>query len=160
SRTVVREALSQLQAAGLVETRHGVGTFVTARRERGLAADAAEIAAVIDVMALLELRIAVESEAAALAARRRPGAQLGAMAAALGQFAAALERGSDTVAADWRFHTLVAEASGNRYFSSLMASFGQRAIPSVSLKLPGLGAEELRAYLAAVNREHHDIYGA
>ena len=28
SRTVVREAISKLQAAGLVETRHGVGTFV------------------------------------------------------------------------------------------------------------------------------------
>ena len=28
SRTVVREALSQLQAAGLVRTRHGIGTFV------------------------------------------------------------------------------------------------------------------------------------
>src|SRR6185312_5623457 len=70
SRSVVREALSRLQAAGLVETRHGVGTFVTARRESGLAADAAGIAAVIDVMALLELRIGVESEAAAIAARR------------------------------------------------------------------------------------------
>jgi hypothetical protein len=28
SRTVVREALSRLQAGGLVETRHGIGTFV------------------------------------------------------------------------------------------------------------------------------------
>ena len=28
SRTVVREAISKLQAAGLVETRHGIGTFV------------------------------------------------------------------------------------------------------------------------------------
>mgnify|MGYP003399265767 CR=1 FL=1 len=28
SRTVVREAISKLQASGLVETRHGVGTFV------------------------------------------------------------------------------------------------------------------------------------
>ena len=28
SRTVVREAISKLQAAGLVDTRHGVGTFV------------------------------------------------------------------------------------------------------------------------------------
>jgi GntR family transcriptional repressor for pyruvate dehydrogenase complex len=28
SRTVVREAMSKLQAAGLVTTRHGVGTFV------------------------------------------------------------------------------------------------------------------------------------
>jgi len=28
SRTVIREALSKLQASSLVETRHGVGTFV------------------------------------------------------------------------------------------------------------------------------------
>jgi DNA-binding FadR family transcriptional regulator len=34
SRTVVREAISKLQASGLVETRHGIGTFVLAREER------------------------------------------------------------------------------------------------------------------------------
>ena len=28
SRTVVREAISKLQAGGLVQTRHGIGTFV------------------------------------------------------------------------------------------------------------------------------------
>ena len=28
SRTVVREAISKLQASGLVQTRHGIGTFV------------------------------------------------------------------------------------------------------------------------------------
>src|ERR1041384_7586826 len=28
SRTVVREAISHLQASGLVQTRHGIGTFV------------------------------------------------------------------------------------------------------------------------------------
>ena len=32
SRTVVREAISKLQAAGLVQTRHGVGTFVVGLR--------------------------------------------------------------------------------------------------------------------------------
>ena len=31
SRTVVREAISHMQAAGLVETRHGIGTFVIER---------------------------------------------------------------------------------------------------------------------------------
>ena len=31
SRTVVREALSKLQASGLVATRHGVGSFVVGR---------------------------------------------------------------------------------------------------------------------------------
>ncbi|MBO5393722.1 MAG: winged helix-turn-helix transcriptional regulator, partial [Pseudomonas sp.] len=34
SRTVVREAISKLQAAGLVETRHGIGTFVLERDPR------------------------------------------------------------------------------------------------------------------------------
>ncbi len=35
SRTVVREAISKLQTSGLVETRHGIGTFVVVRRRRG-----------------------------------------------------------------------------------------------------------------------------
>ena len=34
SRTVVREAISKLQASGLVETRHGIGTFVLERDQR------------------------------------------------------------------------------------------------------------------------------
>ena len=38
SRTVVREAISKLQASGLVETRHGIGTFVLERApEQGCA---------------------------------------------------------------------------------------------------------------------------
>src|SRR5262245_27741878 len=87
SRTVVREALSRLQAAGLVETRHGVGTFVAAKREAGLRADAAEIATVVDLLAMLELRIGIESEAAALAARRRTPQQIQAMRRALERYA-------------------------------------------------------------------------
>ena len=35
SRTVVREAISKLQAAGLVATRHGIGTFVIGLGEGG-----------------------------------------------------------------------------------------------------------------------------
>jgi DNA-binding FadR family transcriptional regulator len=160
SRTVVREALSRLQAAGLVETRHGVGTFVTARREAGLRGDAVDIAAVIDVMALLELRIAVESEAAALAARRRTAQQLAAMRDALERFESALAADADTAPADYRFHACVAQATDNRYFTSLMASFGPKAIPRAALKLPDQGAEARRAYLVTVNREHHDILAA
>ena len=36
SRTVVREAISKLQASGLVETRHGIGTFVLDRKSTRL----------------------------------------------------------------------------------------------------------------------------
>ena len=69
SRTVVREAISRLQANRLVETRHGVGTFALAPQSSGnfQIADV-DFATVADVIALLELRISLETEAAGLAA--------------------------------------------------------------------------------------------
>ena len=72
SRTVVREAISKLQASGLVETRHGIGTFVIAPRaaEPTFRIAPEDFATVADVISLLELRISLESEAASLAAQR------------------------------------------------------------------------------------------
>ena len=161
SRTVVREAWSQLQAAGLVDTRHGVGTFVSVhRREAGLRADAAQIATVVDLLAMLELRIGVESEAAAIAARRRTQAQLMAMRQALDEFEAALAAGHETHDADFQFHVLIAEATDNRYFTSFMASLGSKAIPRAHLKLPDVAGNHRRDYLATLNREHEDIFSA
>ena len=65
SRTVVREALSKLQASGLVETRHGIGTFVSPRDMGGnFKISAQDFATVADVIAVLELRIGLETEAA------------------------------------------------------------------------------------------------
>ena len=160
SRTVVREALSRLQASGLVETRHGVGTFVSERRrEMGFRVDAAEIATVMDVVAMLELRIAIESEAAALAAARRSKAQVASMRRALDVFEENI-RGGDTVTPDFKFHSLVAAATGNPYYTGLMASLGVGAIPRTRVSSPGAGQEERRQYLARVNREHEDIFSA
>ena len=69
SRTVVREAISHLQAAGLVETQHGVGTFVREQaNEATFRIDPGEMSTVMDVLAVLELRISLETEAAGLAA--------------------------------------------------------------------------------------------
>jgi DNA-binding FadR family transcriptional regulator len=84
SRTVVREALSRLQAAGAVETRHGIGTFVLpARDPHNFSLGSVDLATVGDVIALLELRISLETEAAGLAAQRRTDAQLAQMQTAL-----------------------------------------------------------------------------
>ena len=66
SRTVVREAVSRLQACGLVETRHGIGTFVRPPDTSGnFKISAQDFATVADVIAVLELRISLEAEAAA-----------------------------------------------------------------------------------------------
>lgn len=81
SRTVVREALSKLQASGLVEPRHGIGTFVMERQAQAGLRIAAESAA--NVRDLLELRIGLEGQAAALAALRRDEGHLRRMRQAL-----------------------------------------------------------------------------
>jgi DNA-binding transcriptional regulator YhcF (GntR family) len=74
SRTVVREAISHMQASGMVETRHGIGTFVLEPpRPNALGIDPKTVVTMRDVLAILELRISLETEAAGLAALRRTG---------------------------------------------------------------------------------------
>lgn len=71
SRTVVREAISGLNAAGLVETRHGIGTFILGPSIGALQIDVFAIKTTRGVLDVLELRIALEVESAGLAAHRR-----------------------------------------------------------------------------------------
>ena len=68
SRTVVREAISRLQASFLVETRHGIGTFVLPQDATpSFRISAHQLGTLREVIALLEFRISIETEAAALA---------------------------------------------------------------------------------------------
>ncbi|MFG0229293.1 FadR/GntR family transcriptional regulator [Achromobacter sp. 413638] len=161
SRTVVREALSRLQASGLVETHHGVGTY--ALEPSGgddFRIDPADIATSRDVMVLLELRICLESEAAGLAAARRSPAQLDAMRQALDAFQQALDGDGDTITPDFQFHLLIAQATENRYFADLMSHLGSAIIPRTRINSARFAQEGRAVYLARVQREHEDIYGA
>jgi DNA-binding FadR family transcriptional regulator len=68
----VREAISRLQASGWVDTRHGIGTFVLPKNEHpSFRISPEQMGTLREVIALLEFRISVETEAAALAAIRR-----------------------------------------------------------------------------------------
>ena len=160
SRTVVREALSRLQASGLVETRHGIGTFVRAPQATAtLMLNADELTAAVDVMAVLELRISLETESAGLAALRRSEQQLQSIRTALRAFEEAFARGEDTVAHDLAFHTRIADATGNRYFGDILRHFGALLIPRTriaSIHQPQRDPD----YLRRVNREHEEILSA
>src|SRR5688500_20171323 len=73
SRTVVREAVSRLQAEGLVETFQGRGSFVLAVPEpSAFALEPSAIRNHHDVLAMIDFRMGVETEAAGLAAARTP----------------------------------------------------------------------------------------
>ena len=181
SRTVVREAISKLQASGLVQTRHGIGTFVVGLGEAAPFKLAPEqFATLRDVIAVLELRIGIETEAASLAAQRRDADNLQQMRSALDAVAAAVEQGRDAVGPDFQFHLEVARATQNVHFADLMASLGTMIIPrarldgAAGMSPPGSPkgdlqraqpegipvSEEQRLYLRRVNAEHESIYDA
>jgi DNA-binding FadR family transcriptional regulator len=164
SRTVVREALSKLQAAGLVSTRHGVGTFVEvpakASRAAGFRISPKQHATLQDVVAVLELRIGIETEAAGLAAARRTPQQLRALRQALDAVAAAMDAGGDAAAADFQFHLEICRATGNAHFVQLLSTLGLGIIPRARLEAGAPLGAEAQAYLKRVQVEHESIFDA
>jgi GntR family transcriptional regulator, transcriptional repressor for pyruvate dehydrogenase complex len=166
SRTVVREALSRLQAEGLIATRHGIGSFVQARARgsaaRGFQVGPRQLDTLHDVIAVLELRIGIETEAAGLAAQRRSAEQLARMRQALAAFAQAVEAGRDAVEPDFAFHQEIARATQNSHFAGLLATLGPRIIPRARLDAAAGAAPdpERQAYLRRVHGEHESILDA
>jgi DNA-binding FadR family transcriptional regulator len=161
SRTVVREAISKLQASGLVQTRHGIGTFVVGLGDAAPFKLAPEqFATLRDVIAVLELRIGIETEAASLAAQRRNADNLRQMRSALDAVAAAVEEGRDAVGPDFQFHLEIARATQNMHFAELMSSLGAMIIPRARLVGAPEMSDEQRQYLRRVNAEHESIFDA
>ena len=161
SRGVVREALSRLAAAGMVQTQHGIGTFALAPdREGRFHLQRPEVADLQDLLSMLELRTSVESDAAGLAAIRRSDSDLQAMRAALDDFGSHLTTVGETVSPDFRFHLAIAHATGNRYYSDLMDQLGMAAIPSTRMSSVRLDPLLREKHLQKVHQEHHDIHAA
>ena len=161
SRTVVREAISKLQAGGQVETRHGIGTFVLGPGDGpSFKISPDQFGTLQDVIAVLELRIGMETEAAALASQRRTEANLSVMRAALDGFARAVETGEDSVPADFQFHQEIARATQNNHFAELMATLGSQIIPRARLEPVAPPQGERLAYLRRLMGEHESIYDA
>ncbi len=164
SRTVIREAMSRLQAAGMVDTRHGVGTFVVGLGDASTFRIAPEqLGTLQDVIAVLELRMAVETESAGLAAQRRTADNLTALTQAHQAFADALAQGRDAVGPDFQFHLEIARATQNLHFAELMNTLGGMMIPRARLE----GTEghhttypERASYLHSVHAEHQGILDA
>jgi DNA-binding FadR family transcriptional regulator len=167
SRTVVREAIANLKASGLVSTHQGKGAFVLDGGVRSFSIPDDKLALAEDLLEALEVRIAIESEAAALAARRRTTAQLAAIQAACDAMDAALERGEETVALDLAFHRAIAEATGNRHFVGLFNYLGEVLMTRARLSVSGAqvsnrpyDSDKLREFQARISSDHRMIVEA
>jgi GntR family transcriptional regulator, transcriptional repressor for pyruvate dehydrogenase complex len=161
SRTVVREAIATLRANGLVSTQQGVGAFVLNRTAiLPFRIEEANLGVVNEVVAVLELRIGIESEAGSLAAVRRNDVHLAAMRAAMAEMTKAIETGEDAVPADLDFHRAIAAGTENPHFLALFNYLGELLIPRTRLQTFRLNGTSPTDYLARVNREHEEIYNA
>lgn len=158
SRTVVREAVAALRADGLVVTRRGSGAYVAANPTASPFRIAApRLDTLADVLDVMELRLAVEVEAAALAAERATRRQVATIRAALRNIDRALQSGDGAVAEDFAFHRAIAEATGNRQFPRFLAFLGSHVIPRQSVRLAMDTPTERRTYLERIQHEHGRI---
>ena len=111
SRAEIRKALSILEEEGQINRHVGRGTFLI-REPAKPRVDADDIAARTSPMAAMQARFIIEPELAGLAALSASLSQIGELL----ELCEAMRKSADweTYAElDWRFHNLIAEATGN-----------------------------------------------
>ncbi|MEU6390636.1 FadR/GntR family transcriptional regulator [Streptomyces sp. NPDC046939] len=131
SRNSVREALKALQAMGIVEIRHGFGTYVgpmsMAPMIEGLAfrTVAGHYRGEDSLLQLLELREAVETGLVARLAGRVPETDLAELDALVGQMEkeAGSPEGAVSAATDRAFHATLYRGLGNPLLVEVMEAF-------------------------------------
>src|ERR1700734_141769 len=161
SRTVVREAVSALRARGLVVTRQGAGAFVdhdTSRQPYVIDPDG--LGSLDSVLDILELRMAVESEAAAIASERASAVQIKAIREAQRVFIRAISSGERGIKEDFAFHQSIALATQNNRFAEFLEFLGRLIIPRQSIRSSEGNPESLRKYLGQIEKEHEAIFHA
>ncbi len=133
SRTVVREAIAQLRNEGLVESRQGVGAFVVdADKRRLIQFGTDSLTDPEHFRSLFQLRVPLEIEAAGLAALHHDASQLQKLDAAQLKMEGRSRWGDEWIEADLEFHTVLAMATGNEYFSMFLGFIGGHLSQSIS----------------------------
>lgn len=123
SRQTVREALIALEVSGLVEIRAGSGVYVQKhaktehRLKNSILADNAP-----GPLEIMETRLLIEGDAAALAAERISNEELLTLKAYLEQMTllVSMQKSSEAEAFDRKFHQLIASATRNSAMQSII----------------------------------------
>ncbi|MFR0636922.1 FadR/GntR family transcriptional regulator [Arthrobacter sp. LS16] len=123
SRGTLREAIKALSHAGMLEVLRGDGTYVRAANEFDGAAQ--QVYREHKDTDVLQLRFALDTQAARLAALRADAGEMAKLRELLDDRRRAWHAGDIQawIDADWKFHLVVAEASGNRLLHEVYTSF-------------------------------------
>lgn len=160
SRSVIREAISRMKADGLVISKQGLGVFVTSPDDtaRPFRIEDHDAQNPDTVREIFELRVGVEAEAAALAARRRTKLDIRKFKQVLKRLEAATADPDLGVAADLEFHLAISEMSKNAQIAKF-ASYLERILrESISVARHNSAKTPGKAEL--VFDEHKAIYEA
>jgi GntR family transcriptional repressor for pyruvate dehydrogenase complex len=157
SRPVVRAALKRLRDEGLIVSRQGSGSYVSAAvTPKTLAFQPLETIA--DLQRCYEFRLTIEPAAAACAATRRSESDLAEIGKLLQMLRDATERRSHREDADFGFHLAITAASNNQYFETSMRALKDHI--AVGMKFHGLSLQSVRGGLDHVLMEHAAIFDA
>lgn len=145
SRGALREALRLLAERGLVQQRHGAGSFVSERPDDRRADPWTQLLQRQPLMQadLLEFRAMLEMRSAELAAERADAADLARLAerhAAVAAAYAGADR-AEQVRADVAFHRAIADATRNPVFTHLVGSLLELLHEHVLISIASLEAE-------------------
>lgn len=161
ARTVVREAISLLRYDGIVDSRRGVGAFVTdASHRSAFRISPACFEKRKQIVQLLQLRTGVQAGASALAATARTPDQLAQIDATYARMSAADARGpadalEERVDSELLLYRQITEASNNPYYAEVVAMIETNIQSNLrSAFLKNAAASE---FGSAILGEHHAV---
>jgi len=160
SRTSVKEAISVLESSGVVEVKQGIGVFLVKNQTKDMLD---RITTTIlhkrkDLVDLLELREAIEREAAYYAAIRFNDNDEKNLQQAFLNLKKAYENGAIGVNEDYEFHMSILRASKNQLMIHMLDLISEQLLENVTLNRKdtiALSGDTLEIY-----KEHEKIYYA
>ncbi len=126
----IREALNSLRVMGVIEVKHGQGSFVNERIPLDLN-HTFEIITRKDIEDLLDLRKIIEVGCARAASEKSGKEQIDQMEYALEKMQTAVENNELGEEADYEFHMAIAEATDNRMLVNLLEEVSETMLETM-----------------------------
>ena len=160
SRSVVREAVSQLKSEGIVNTQQGRGMFVNERGSRqAFRLQSTALDDATNITYVIELMVSVEAAAARYAALRHTDADLKRIKLALIGMEYAIANDELGDEEDYAFHQAIVDSTNNPHFVALNEYLEQHVRRLIRQARSNTAAKHTNL-IQAVQQEHQAILQA
>lgn len=158
SRAIIREALGRLKQDGLVHSRQGAGAFVAVGSSPVFRLAVGDNQDIAQVQHVVELLVAFEAAASALAAKRRTDAQLAEIQSEFDAMERAIEAGKSGIDEDVAFHRAIVRATENPVFQDMFGFLGTRVRTFIGIARTN--SARYQGVTSVVQDEHRAILDA